>query len=317
MMTTTAMRNFVLLILSIATCWSKNQQHTSIFVESWSSPVFTTRYTRTNGNQITSTRYPRSYWSSSPFPGWSSSTSVFSVTPDESESNADDDDDDDEQFMQIESLSSNQVIELIEMSFFQSCFALSKGDLEPLKLFIVAVKTATNIYDGESASEIAQKVNAQMPSMRPLEPEEQELRDTWIRAIYLMLGHVVPDFVDNDNDDDVVAQTYRPILSDLVAIHQSGLGLNVHQFVSTRKDILLPKQKSNRNPLVLEDGPEDINDEDALQLAVVTQTVKVLFTTLVVLEDEREIDALVEEMEEEESSASSNKKSSGGGRGFG
>jgi len=226
--------------------------------------------------------------------------------------------------MEIESLSSGQIIELIELSFFQACFALSKGDVEPLKLFIVAVKTAAKKFEGASASAITQIINAMPPSVRPLEPQEQELRDTWIRAIYLVLFYVVEDFADvsgGDGDDkDSVAQIYGPILVDLVAIHKTGLGLNVNQFVETRKDILLPPKD---NLFVLEDGLED---DDMLQLAVVTQTINVMFTTFVVLgEEQSNSDTPTEEEASESSSATAasfktkkkKKKSSGGGMGFG
>eukprot|EP00592_Proboscia_alata_P025669 CAMPEP_0194438102 /NCGR_PEP_ID=MMETSP0176-20130528/103270_1 /TAXON_ID=216777 /ORGANISM="Proboscia alata, Strain PI-D3" /LENGTH=104 /DNA_ID=CAMNT_0039259985 /DNA_START=24 /DNA_END=335 /DNA_ORIENTATION=+ len=98
-----------------------------------------------------------------------------------------------------------------------------------------------------------QMVNSLPPSLRPLDAKEQELRDTWVRAICLMLSHAVPDFKDNCDDGDSVSQIYGPILGDLVAIHQSGLGLNANKFVESRKDILLPKD----NILLLEDSLED------------------------------------------------------------
>mmetsp|Transcript_20698 Transcript_20698/g.23721 ORF Transcript_20698/g.23721 Transcript_20698/m.23721 type:complete len:183 (-) Transcript_20698:18-566(-) len=166
--------------------------------------------------------------------------------------------------MEIESLSSDQLLELIELSFFQACFALSKGDSEPLKLFIVAVTTAAKKFEKASAIAITQTVNSLPSSIgRPLEEQEQELRDTWIQAIYLLLGHTLAlgdddDFVvvndgttTTNNDTNSVADLYGPILDDLVAIHNTGMGLNVNQFISTRKDILMPpkknKKKNNNN----------------------------------------------------------------------
>jgi hypothetical protein len=176
-------------------------------------------------------------------------------------------------------------MELIELSFFQACYALSKGDVEPLKLFIVAVTTATKKYKGASAIALAMTVDALPPSVRPLEPQERDLRETWIRAVYLIMGHVLEGFDSGSggDDDDEVAQTYGPVLADLVAIHRTGMGLNANQFVESRRDILLPRA----NVLVLEDGPED---DDLVRQAVVTQTINVLFTTLVVLEEEENDD---------------------------
>ena len=241
-----------------------------------------------------------------------------------------DQEEEEEEYMEIESLSSDQVLELIELSFFQACFALSKGDNEPLKLFIVAVMTAAKKFETASAFAMTQTVNSLPSSIgRPLERQEQELRDTWIQAIYLLLGHTLglgeDDFMlvndgttTNSNDtNNSVAELYGPILEDLIAIHNTGLGLNVNQFVSTRKDILLPPRKNsknNTNPLMLEDND---NEEDLVQLAVVTQTVKLLYTTLEVLAGEGSDKYSYAVEEDDGEPASSSSSSSSTGRGFG
>jgi len=234
-----------------------------------------------------------------------------------------------DEYMEIESLSSDQILELIELSFFQACFALSKGDSEPLKLFIVAVKTAAKKFEKASAIAITKTVNSLPSSIgRPLEEQEQELRDTWIQAIYLMLGHtlalgdddfvVVNDGTTTNKDTNSVADLYGPILDDLVAIHNTGMGLNVNQFISTRKDILMPpkNKKKDNNPLMLEENDEN---DDLVQLAVVTQTVKLLYTTLEVLEGEGsdKYSYAVEEDDDEPASSSSSSSSTSTGRGFG
>lgn len=133
-----------------------------------------------------------------------------------------------------------------------------------------------------------------------------------------MMNHVLEGFETNSDDD--VAKTYGPILVDLVAIHRTGMGLNMNQFVASRRDILLPK----KNILALEDGPED---DDLVQLSVVTQTINVLYTTLIVLDEEYESsdpsEADEEELKQAEPAApakkkkGNNKNTSSGGRGFG
>lgn len=184
----------------------------------------------------------------------------------------DNDVDDDQQVIEIESLSPSQIVELIELSFFQACFALSKGNIEPLKLFIVAVKSSRE----RSASATIQAVNKSPPSVRVLDPKEQALRTDWIQAIYLVLGHLQGVVV--DGIDDKISETYSPVLDDLVAIQKSGLGLNLNHFVTSRKNMLLPKP----NILALDDA-----ENDPVQLAVATQTVQVIYNTIVMLEEER------------------------------
>merc|ERR1712166_56478 len=136
------------------------------------------------------------------------------------------------------------------------------------------------------SSMITNPLNGRTSPVRPLEEEEMDLRDTWIHAICLITTHVVAtqeleeqqqdqddddddssltttatatldenndDSNDDENDTDIaikVKKIYGPILNDLIAIHQSKLGLNVNQFIKSRKEILFPTnntQDDNNN----------------------------------------------------------------------
>ena len=288
---------------------------------------------------------------------------------------------DEDEYMEIANLTLNQIIELIELSFFQGCYALSKGDTEPLKMFIVAVQTfaykqqnehvenGTENYvdsNGDSSitvstmsSMITNPLNGRTSPVRPLEEEEMDLRDTWIHAICLITTHVVAtqeleeqqqDQDDDDDDDSSLTTTatatldennddsndendtdiaikvkmiYGPILNDLIAIHQSKLGLNVNQFIKSRKEILFPtnntqddnndnekeiskKKKNNNNNILALDNDDDDNNSsprpvvdemnndiniDPMEYAIVAQTINVLYNTLEVLSDDE--DAIV------------------------
>lgn len=253
-----------------------------------------------------------------PPPSHSNHNMLFSSATEGSEGTEEAEDAEEPEFLQVESLAASQVIELIELSFFQACYALSKGDIEPLKLFIVAVKTASKKYPGASAIAITKTVDSAVSTVRPLEPAERELRETWIRAVFLMMGHVLDDFDAATNDEDKVFKTYSPALEDLVDIHQSGLGLNINRFVATRKDFLMPPRASEKkNILELDDGPEE---EDFMQLSIVTQTIRVLYTTLEVLTDDSAPEA--SETDSRESTSKDKKKGkkkdnkASGGKGF-
>jgi hypothetical protein len=278
---------------------------------------------------------------------------------------------DEDEYMEIANLTLNQIIELIELSFFQGCYALSKGDTEPLKMFIVAVQTfaykqqnehvenGTENYvdaNGDSSitvstmsSMITNPLNGRTSPVRPLEEEEMDLRDTWIHAICLITTHVVAtqeleqqqqqqdqddtatldendDDSNDENDTDIaikVKMIYGPILNDLIAIHQSKLGLNVNQFIKSRKEILFPtnntqddnndnekeiskKKKNNNNNILALDNDDDDNNSsprpvvdemnndiniDPMEYAIVAQTINVLYNTLEVLSDDE--DAIV------------------------
>jgi len=309
-------RDFSWLVLELFVSFSLPNQHlVPTLVESWSPNIFpfsVSRYPAVFG--VDHTERSKSKRQLHPFA--TRQPKIATVTSAINYDKSENGNEDETQFIEVESLSASQVTELVELSFFQACFALSKGDVEPLKLFIIAVKTASKKFSGASAIALAQTVDALPPSLRPLESQERELREIWIRAVYLMMAHVLDDFDGSDNIDDEVGKIYGKILGDLVAIHRTGMELNVNQFVASRKDVLMP----TRNVLVLEDGPED---DDLVQLAVVTQTINVLYTTLVVLEEEDSNDTGVDgkiECASKSPSASSRqkkKRTRKSGKGFG
>ena len=255
-------------------------------------------------------------------------------------------DDDDNDVLQVEDLTTHQLLELIELSFFQACYALSKGEVEPLKLFIVVVEvaahrtspqkttmTTTGAFAAQEVIALLHTVPQASSAARPLTLEEGKLRETWIQAIFLMMHHVLEkeevgttgeDSVEPDETavHTVVTTTYGPILSDLVALHQSGMGLNVHQFVATRHDLLFPQKPPLTNNMFALEPTEKEAKIDPMQLAIVTQTINVLYTTLEVLADEEAEDNNVkgkntnDDLTTEENKVNRRNDSSGG-QGFG
>ena len=155
--------------------------------------------------------------------------------------------------IQIESLSQDQIAELIEISFIQACLSLAQGYVDTLKLFIVAVKSA---YERGTIGidELVERVN-QCPANtagRPLLPEEEALRATWIHAVHLMLLHVghktsgqMSSSSSSSTGNMVIAkdvrETYSPVLEDIVAIKESNsASWNTNDFVASHKDVLFP-----------------------------------------------------------------------------
>ena len=229
--------------------------------------------------------------------------------------------------IEIETLTFSQLVELIELSFLQSCVAMSQGDMGPLKLFIVAVKTAAQ--QSPSASKLIQAVNDCPTLGRSLDVQERELRSTWIQAIYQALHHCL-DMAVHDLDETVVQTYSSSILEELVAIQKSGLGLNAAQFVANRQDTLLIPQKAN-NPLLLLEDESDDGAGDSIQRAIVIQTIKVLYQTLDIILQEEEQQQNQQSIEVDDGkqepstttrtakkeSKRNNSSGGGGGRGFG
>ena len=234
------------------------------------------------------------------------------------------------QMMDIDQLTMSQLFELVDFSFVQALLALSDtGDEEPLKLFIVAVKLAAKRMMSRTESgddSFLQAIIDSIPqNVKRFDEQEMKLRNTWITAVCLVLDHVVPEEYDGILGGDVsesaitsdAIKTYRPVLKDLVAIYESGLGVNIDNFVESRRDVL---GIQTSNVLALEGTPED-----NMQLAIVSQTIKVMYNTLIVLDAERAAEALeyLAELEREIGDTKNKRKkprkgnTSSGGRGFG
>lgn len=191
--------------------------------------------------------------------------------------------------VQIESLSPQQIAELIEISFIQACLSLAQGYVDTLKLFIVAVK-ASYEQGGRTVDQLIADVNAcpQQTANRPLLPEEQALRSTWIQAVHLVLDHIGHStsvvasaaIATDSNEPNVrikqamdprIRDAYTPILDDIVAASRTrGIVWNTNDFVQSHRDVL----------------PKTIW-ADPVEMAIVSQTIKVLYYTLVVLAEER------------------------------
>ena len=169
--------------------------------------------------------------------------------------------------------------------------------MDVLKLFIVSVKSAyqrcTNNNDSSSSSSGIRDIVAMVDACpnntagRPLTEEEVQLRTTWIYAVALMLDHIqypttttASSSATSESErtvvdtDDIIAKsvqnTYGPILSSIVDLQSRGDKLKTQEFMTQHQHLL----------------PAHIYDDD-VQLAIASQTVKVLYYTLTVLEEER------------------------------
>lgn len=261
--------------------------------------------------------------------------------------------------MAIESLSPSQIVELVELSFLQSVFAMAQGKLEELQLFIIAVKTASTHEPSvsnllKSLDDLADQrklvpdtTTEKEDRPRPLDPKERALRSTWIQVIYWLVAYLSSQEEDNtttiidveDIDPTITKRYSTEIIDDLVAIQKSGLGLNAQAFVERRQEHFFPT--ATNNPLLLDEQ----DAIDPIDKAIVSQTIKVLFYTLLVLADDGDNATIItdspsttssdnysmetessasekEESSPEESSKTSKKQSKSktkrsGGRGFG
>jgi hypothetical protein len=146
-----------------------------------------------------------------------------------------------------------------------------------LKLFIVSVKSAYQRCS--KIAEIVDQVDAcpVQTAGRPLVSEEVQLRTTWIYAVALMLDQVAYPKKENIQSpseeapmEQEVRNTYGPIVEAVMELHASGGSLKTREFLEQNASSL----------------PESIHEDD-VQYAIVSQTIKVMWYTLVVLQEER------------------------------
>jgi hypothetical protein len=193
----------------------------------------------------------------------SSLSSLYSSTFDDNENN---------KVVQISQLDKSQIVDMIEVSFIHACLQLAQGYVDILKLFIVACKAAferrINIQD--LMDQVNHQAN-QNTAGRALAPEEVELRSTWMQAVYLILAYI------EHQDISTLAQ----------------VGTDLDQHVLSRYSSVLPTivkfRETGKSHAAVIDLAETLAQEqelDAVHQAVTTQTMRVLWYTLVVLSEE-------------------------------
>jgi hypothetical protein len=166
---------------------------------------------------------------------------------------------------------------------------LAMGYVDVLKLFIAAVKAG---YDmGLSPIELIAKMD-DIPNPtagRPFLPEEVTLRNTWIQVVYMTLAaststsSLAASSTDTtastsiapaaDVDmilDDNIQVTYGSILPIMTAMKTSGESLDIHSFLERH----------------YQQQQQHFDFHDATQKAIVTHSLRVMWITLTVLEEE-------------------------------
>lgn len=174
-------------------------------------------------------------------------------------------------------LTPEKVAEMVEVAFVNGVMQLAQGYVDVLKLFIVAVQSG---YSLEMPPKSLLEAVAACPvqsANRPLMDEEIQLRTTWIQLVYLVLDFVkyesksLDSFADSEDIDPSIRGTYANTIPILARTKEHGL-----PFDSERV-----KECSNA-------VPDNINMDDPMEKAIVSQSLRVIWLTLVVLDEEEQ-----------------------------
>jgi len=147
---------------------------------------------------------------------------------------------------------------LMDKSFVEACMQLASGYVDVLKLFIAAARTA--FKDGYSSSKVIEAIgNVEMPAAgRELLPEEKRLRDTWISVIFMALG---------EESKENICTDYGPAIQSLKRMYQVAPDSQISQAYEAIEHLL-------------ESTTGSIEEK-----AIASQTVRIIWTTFVVLEE--------------------------------
>lgn len=202
-----------------------------------------------------STRYAHRYWRRPP-----SKSATSSRLSDTNESESVD---------SPNELTPEKITELIEVSFVNACLQLAKGYVDVLKLFIVAVKAG--FEQNIAPLDLIQSLDdyPHQSAGRALMAEEIKLRNTWIHVVYVVLDYL--NHAKGDEPvvtDERVQSIYSPeLLSAMRRQHDNGESFPLDQLVETYS---FP------------------NMDDAMEKAIVSQSLRVIWFTFTVLEEEEQ-----------------------------
>jgi len=167
---------------------------------------------------------------------------------------------------QQESITVEKLTEMIDTTFVNACMQLAKGYVDVLKLFIVSAKSGYEL--GIDPLELIQNVDAieNKAAGRELMPEEIELRNTWIQVVYFVLQQTKHN---SANDEGMSIDT------------------KIAFSFQSKFETLQKRKRDGEESFRVDDSLIDSSVElDPLKTAIMTQSLRVIWYTLIVLEEE-------------------------------
>lgn len=171
------------------------------------------------------------------------------------------------------------VAEMLETTFVNACMQLSSGYVDVLKLFIAAAKGGYEI--GLTIPQLQLELTSckSQTAGRPLMGEEVELRTVWISLVYLTLERVnhIKSSSLGDTVDPSIRQKFYTFVYDVVNAKKQGYDLQtlkLEQLVRSDGDVQSEEDKGKTE------------QEKAVENAILSQSMRLVFLTLTVLDEE-------------------------------
>lgn len=182
----------------------------------------------------------------------------------------------------------SRAADLLELTFVRACMDLAKGDVTTLKLFIAAVVGGCRLGLPLPVLVAAIDDCESNTANRPLMPEERQLRESWISLVYLTLEIAEPAAATGD------------AAAGQAGAGAPGAGVHPGQTVDEarrREFVPFTQAVADRvgegkalNQLALEDiAPTPAGQpRSAMQTAILSQSMRLVFLTFRVLAEEQE-----------------------------
>lgn len=237
--------------------------------------------TSTNRNRMTTTRPTRS-----------SSSSIVTAMADAAAAPAAEED----------FLTSEKIAELVDAAFVPAVMGISRGDVTELKLFVAAAQAGYTLdepIDALCKAMTGLKVQA---AGRPLMAEEEALRRLWVSLIYLTLERLAADGDGGQGSSgssseggktssacvpsDIRASN-EPFVANLIAAKRSGRALSecdIDEMLTSRSSSATSDDDAPAAAAAAAAAPPS---RDAVERAVLQQSMRVVYLTVDVVEDEK------------------------------
>jgi hypothetical protein len=174
-------------------------------------------------------------------------------------------------------LSAKNIADMIDETFVKGCMDLARGYVDVLKLMIVSTKAAYSL--GINFNALTDTLSAKKASAanRELMKEEIELRSSWLSAIYLTLNRISYQNVMIEPSE---VHSGDSILSGISSQNKDYYDIIIEEIIDSGDGISVSNLSVDRF-LHFSDS-----ETDPMQKAIVSQSIRVIILTLLVIEEE-------------------------------
>ena len=177
-------------------------------------------------------------------------------------------------------LDGQKVAELLDAAFVPAVMGVARGDVTELKLFIAAAQAARGLTEPVDTLCTAMRALPVQAAGRPLAVEEEALRRLWLSLTYMTLELLEAESGDAQSPPELasvagvppaISADHAPFVVNLVSAKREGRSLS----------------ELSIDEMMVASGGSRSGGASAMERAVLQQSMRVVFLTVDVVEDEK------------------------------